>query len=88
MLAELMGSDEKKGLCTIIVHRCTLLIKRLEETKGTEKKEPGWAQKWVAKVVDNIQIFVDRVHIRYEDDRTCPAVRFSFIWFVVLQSLT
>jgi vacuolar protein sorting-associated protein 13A/C len=33
-----------------------------------------FTKRWLTKVVDNLQLFVDKVHIRYEDDRTNPGV--------------
>jgi hypothetical protein len=40
-----------------------------QEEKKEEKKddgEPGYFTKLITQVIDNVQIFIDRVHIRYE----------------------
>ncbi len=45
----------------------------MPEQKGEEKKEEkkddgeqGYIGRLVTQIVDNIQIFIDRVHVRYE----------------------
>lgn len=35
----------------------------------------GFISSFVTKVVNNLQITVHNIHIRYEDDMSCPGVR-------------
>ena len=37
-----------------------------EETDTAKEGDHGWAQKLVMKIVDNIQITVESLHVRYE----------------------
>eukprot|EP01088_Endostelium_zonatum_P014922 TRINITY_DN3449_c0_g1_i2.p1 TRINITY_DN3449_c0_g1~~TRINITY_DN3449_c0_g1_i2.p1 ORF type:complete len:3344 (+),score=882.14 TRINITY_DN3449_c0_g1_i2:209-10240(+) len=56
-----------------------LLMPKGDDSDATKKKEEeGFTQKMVTKVVDNVQIFVDKVHIRYEDDTTNKESPFAF----------
>lgn len=45
----------------------------VDKSEGTERGD-SFTKRWLTKVVDNLQLFVDKVHIRYEDDRTNPEV--------------
>jgi len=47
-----------------------MLISALFNTSKTDAQSEGFFDRMIAKVVNNIQIFVDKVHIRYEDDPT------------------
>jgi hypothetical protein len=52
----------------------------LSATSKTAAADEGdtFTKRWLTKVVDNLQLFVDKVHIRYEDDRTNPGVCRSY----------
>ena len=50
-----------------------------------DKQNQSFTQRMITKVVDNLQIFIDKVHIRYEDDRTNPDRPFAF--GITLESL-
>lgn len=43
----------------------------------TVKKEPGYMDKIIQGIIDNLQISVQRIYIRYEDDMT-PDQKFAF----------
>jgi vacuolar protein sorting-associated protein 13A/C len=56
-----------------------------KEDKGKEKKQDdSFAIRLATKIVDNLQIDVTNIHIRYEDDVTDPQVTFSLAHFVFL----
>lgn len=64
-LAEMLGLDKpKKG----------------DDEEEDEKKEEdkGWVAKMVMKVVDYIHVYIDDIHIRYEDDVSTPNHGFCF----------
>jgi vacuolar protein sorting-associated protein 13A/C len=48
------------------------------EEEETEENQGGFASRLLAKLLDNIQLFIDVVHIRYEDDLTDPEVWLCF----------
>jgi vacuolar protein sorting-associated protein 13A/C len=50
--------------------------KELENSKD-KKKDDGFVSRLVMKVVDNLQIFIDKIHIRYED-QSSHNVPFAF----------
>src|SRR3989338_4998006 len=56
-----------------------------------EEKEAGFFEKMITKLVSNIQVFIDRVHIRYEDFHTCSepgtGIKHPFIFGLVISSL-
>ena len=60
-----------------------LLDERMEDAKNAEAAEKkanedlSWAEKFTAKIVDNLQLDVKRIHIRYEDATTCPGSTFA-----------
>lgn len=43
-----------------------------------KKKEDGFFARMAMKVVDNVQIFLDKIHVRYEDDVSNPGHPFAF----------
>lgn len=49
-----------------------------EASSSSEPEGTSFAQRMAAKVVDNLQVFIDKVHVRYEDDRTNPEKPFAF----------
>jgi vacuolar protein sorting-associated protein 13A/C len=51
---------------------------KLRAEKKKKKDEGSFLEGMKLKVVNNIQIFVDNVHIRYEDDVSNPEQPFSF----------
>eukprot|EP01129_Flabellula_baltica_P006490 TRINITY_DN2434_c0_g2_i1.p1 TRINITY_DN2434_c0_g2~~TRINITY_DN2434_c0_g2_i1.p1 ORF type:complete len:2913 (+),score=603.66 TRINITY_DN2434_c0_g2_i1:175-8913(+) len=57
-----------------------------EEEKQEEKSEDGFIAKLMTKVVDNLQIFIDDVHIRFEDQNTVTG-KVPFVIGVTLDSL-
>ena len=72
----------KKGLLTARMDQAT-------NAKAAEKKaneDLSWAEKLTAKIIDNIQLDIKRIHIRYEDAHTCPGTTFAI--GVMLRSLS
>jgi hypothetical protein len=59
------------------------LEKRMEDAKNAEEAEKkaneelSWAEKFAAKIVDNLQLDIKRIHVRYEDSTTCPGTTFA-----------
>jgi hypothetical protein len=66
-VAELLGLDAAD----------TEEAKKIAEEKK-KKNEDGFLQSLQVKIVNNLQIFVDNVHIRYEDDLANPDQPFAF----------
>ena len=60
-----------------------LLEAKMEEAKNAEEAEKNansdlsWAEKFTAKIVDNLQLDIKRIHVRYEDSTTCPGTTFA-----------
>jgi len=47
-----------------------------DQTKKEEKKDDGFFARLGMKVVDNLQVFLNNIHIRYEDDMSHPGKPF------------
>lgn len=58
-LAELMGTPSLKD----------------EPEAPKVEKSDGFAKQMIEKIVQNIQLFVNKVHVRYEDSISSPGVR-------------
>lgn len=56
-----------------------------QQKKKDEKKSDGFFARLGMKVVDNIQIFINDIHIRYEDDVSNPD--HPFVLGITLDSL-
>lgn len=56
----------------------------MEKDKKNDKddKEAGYIQKLTLKIIDNIQLSINNIHIRFED-----TLRTEFSWGIALQSL-
>ena len=48
-----------------------------EELRAFAQENEGFVHRLVNTIIANLQVFVDRVHIRYEDDETVPESPFS-----------
>jgi vacuolar protein sorting-associated protein 13A/C len=66
-VAELLGLDAAD----------TEEAKKLAEEKR-KKNEDGFLESLKMKIINNLQIFVDGIHIRYEDDQANPEQPFAF----------
>ena len=60
------------------------LIHREASHVETEEKDQGFMSRLGTKVVDNVQIFIDSVHVRYEDSQTSEA---PFAFGITLEKL-
>jgi vacuolar protein sorting-associated protein 13A/C len=48
------------------------------DSEGEGRSGSSWFwEKWIAPVIDNVQVSIGSVHIRYEDDETVPGTCFS-----------
>jgi len=68
-LAEVLGFDKADDPTE---------AQKLVEQQQQQRKGDGFISRFIMKVVDNLQFFVDKVHIRYEDDVSNPNLPFSF----------
>jgi len=46
-----------------------------EDDDSEESQNPGLLASFVSRIVENLQVFVEDIHIRYEDNETIPNVR-------------
>lgn len=46
--------------------------------KEKESESKGWGEQIAMKIVDNMQIFIDKIHVRYEDSQSVPGNPFAF----------
>ena len=44
---------------------------------NNKKKKEGWVEAWTTKIVDNLEISLKNIHIRYEDSECIPGKTFS-----------
>ncbi|XP_062515201.1 intermembrane lipid transfer protein VPS13C-like isoform X4 [Corticium candelabrum] len=51
--------------------------KRIEREGKPEEKSDGFVEKMVTQIIKNLQVTVKNVHIRYEDEVTCPGSPFA-----------
>jgi vacuolar protein sorting-associated protein 13A/C len=60
-------------------------LAKIEAAKATDPKASSggdsFAMKLATKIIDNIQMDITNIHIRYEDDLTDPAVCISCQFF-------
>ena len=52
----------------LLAHQASKASPADDEEEG---KDPGWAASLVMKIVDNIQVTVESVHVRYEQAASC-----------------
>ena len=74
---------EEDELNSFLTTKRNLLETKMEEAKNAEEAEKNansdlsWAEKFTAKIVDNLQLDIKRIHVRYEDSTTCPGTTFA-----------
>ena len=63
-------------------------LDRFDAMQDSEIKEvnaPGFFERWITKIIENVQLTIEKVYIRYEDKITSP---FNYALGVVLERLT
>ena len=65
-----MEEQGVKGTFALLSWRQALMLMSLVETPEVRKGGDGFLSRLVQKAVDNIQVTVEKVHIRFEDGRT------------------
>ena len=51
---------------------------KLALSSKNDQKEDGYVDRLITKIVDNLQVTIKNIHIRYEDDQSIPGCPFSF----------
>jgi len=49
-----------------------------KQENKVEVAAKGWGEQMGMKIVDNLQVFVEKIHIRYEDSQSVPGSPFAF----------
>ena len=52
-------------------------IRREKRIKRKKEKEKGWMETWTSKIVDNLEINLKNIHIRYEDTHSLNGSTYS-----------
>ncbi|KAJ2642431.1 Vacuolar protein sorting-associated protein 13, partial [Coemansia sp. RSA 1694] len=60
-----------------IMRQQQLLKTRAASTTGEEKKQASFTEQLIAKIVDNLQIVIKNIHVRYEDGVSNPEHLFA-----------
>ena len=57
--------------------------KQTTETTQPETKEGSYLSSYTSLIVNNLQIYIDKVHLRYEDNQSNPKVSISYYCFLI-----